>query len=123
MNETIQQQDFTYSIPNLQLQIVTCNEQDKYKLLFLEHKLKLDDVSFQDILQWLNLQDIYFTTHFVYDHTKDFLSNLSAWIAYRKYRRIYPVTGTARQKYDSSDTLILEISKLLDSSQYKIYKL
>ena len=123
MNETIQQQEFTYCISNLQLQITACNEQDRYKLLFLEHKLSTGDASPRDILQWLNLQDIYFTAHFTYSHEKSLPENFSSWMKYRKYSRIYPVTGVARQKFDSSDPLVMEISEILNSSKYSVYKL
>ena len=123
MNETIQQQAFTYRISNLQLQITACNEQDRYKLLFLEHKLSTGDTSPRDILQWLNLQDIYFTAHFTYSYEKSLLANFSAWMKYRKYSRIYPVTGVARQKHDSSDKVVQDIVAILDSSKFVAYKL
>ena len=112
MNTTFQQKKITFDFSYLALIIIVCNEQDQYKLLFLEQSLSNNSVSPRDILQWLNLQDIYFTAHFTYNHKNTFLKNISAWIKYKKYSHIYPVTWTAKQKRESSDSLILEIKEI-----------
>jgi len=123
MNESNHQSEKVYKIGNLKLNIFTCNEQDEYKLLFFETKIKTGNLTICDLFQWLNLQDIYFTVHYIKNPALGFLQNVLNWFIYQKYSHLYPVTRLARQKHDSSDEVVQDIVKILDSSKFATYKM
>jgi hypothetical protein len=124
MKKNIESQK-TFLHRSISITAFICNENDKYKLTFLERLGSDPATTSEDMMKWLTHQDIYFSLRFKYDIHHSPIINYFNFITYKELAKRYPVSDAARIKYESQDEVVADILAILreQNKDYNVYTL